>query len=137
MTVAREAGVPEMFFLLNNVVLNLDTLALTPPMAAQRFHMLSLDFVRRLGCELYAEQPMLQAVAPERARRLSALIAAKAPGVNAALFVAPTFGCPIEAVDTRFAEITFEAMVWLYKRQTAGQLTVVEADRQVWRRLAA
>lgn len=126
-----------MLFLLNNVLLNLDAVALTPPMAAQRFHRLSLDFVRRLGCELYAEQPMLQNVEPERARRLCALIAAKAPGVNAALFVAPAFNCPIEAVHTQFAEITFEAMVWLYKRQRVGQLTLIEADRQVWRRLAA
>ena len=126
-----------MLFLLNNVVLNLDTTGLTPPMAAQRFEKLSLDFVRRLGCELYSEQPMLQAIEPERARRLCALISAKAPHVNAALFVAPAFNCPIESVHTQFAEITFEAMVWLYKRQWVGELTLLEADRTVWRRLAA
>jgi len=28
-------------------------------------------------------------------------------------------------------------MVWLYKRQWVGELTLLEADRTVWRRLAA
>jgi hypothetical protein len=126
-----------MLFLLNNVVLNLDTLALTPPVAAERFRGLSLAFVRTLGCELYSEQPLLQSFQPERARRLSALIAAKAPGVNAALFVAPAFECPVDQVHCQFAEISFDIMVWLYQRQKAGDLTHIVADRQVWRRLAA
>jgi hypothetical protein len=126
-----------MLFLLNNVVLDLDPVALTPPLAAQSFHRLSLDFVRRLGCELYAEQPMLQAVEPGRARRLAALIAAKAPGVNGALFVAPSFNCPIDEVHTQFAELGFEVMVWLNQLQKAGRLTHLSADRQVWRRMAA
>ena len=40
-------------------------------------------------------------------------------------------------VSTRFAEISFENMCWLYQHQQAGLLTKLVADRQVWRRLAA
>jgi hypothetical protein len=126
-----------MLFLLNDVVFRLDALSLAPPVTARRFRRVSLGFVRSLGRELFAEQPLLQYGAPERAKRLAALIAAKAPSVNAALFVAPTFDCDPALVSVRFAEISFEVMVGLYLSQRAGRLTNVTADRQVWRRLAA
>ncbi len=126
-----------MLFLINNVVMNLDPVALFPPMSVRSFDKLSLDFVRRLGCELFAEQPLLQTANPERAKRLCALIAAKSPGVNAALFVAPAFSCPTDQVMTQFAELTFEAIISLYQYQQADQLTHLVVDRQVWRRLAA
>ena len=38
-----------MLFLMNEVVLNLDTLDLTPPVAARRFAKLTLPFVNQLG----------------------------------------------------------------------------------------
>ena len=126
-----------MLFLLNDVVFKLDALSLTPPMAARRFERVSPGFVRRLGTELYAEQPLLHYAAPERAKRLATLIAAKSPPVNAALFVAPAFDCDPALVSVEFAEIGFEVMAALYRRQKSGQLTNLVADRQVWRRLAA
>lgn len=126
-----------MLFLMNEVVLNLDALHLAPPMAAQRFAKLNLQFVSQLGAELFSEEPLLQRVAPERAARLAALIVAKAPEINAALFVAPSKGCPIDHVQSRYASLGFEVMGVLYERQRHGALTTLEADRQVWRRLAA
>jgi len=126
-----------MLFLLNDQVFKLEAAQLTPPMAARRFRGVSLAFVRRLGAELFAEQPLLQYTAPERARRLATLIASKAPNINAALFVAPGFDCDPGQVSCRFAEIGFEMMVELYQRQRAGELTNLVADRHVWRRLAA
>jgi hypothetical protein len=69
--------------------------------------------------------------------RLAALIVAKQPDINAALFVAPAKGCRPEQVQSRFCAIGFEVMGLLYERQRHGALTTLEADRQVWRRLAA
>ncbi|HTX49788.1 MAG TPA: hypothetical protein VME40_10405 [Caulobacteraceae bacterium] len=126
-----------MLFLLNDQVLKLERAKLPPPMEAARFRRLTFDFIRDLGRELFAEQPLLARFAPGRAERLAALIAAKAPRINAAQFVAPGYGCPPAMVAARFAEISFENMIWLYQHQQAGLLTKVVADRQVWRRLAA
>lgn len=126
-----------MLFLMNDVVLSLDAAELAPPATVKRFQALSLDFVSKLGQELFSEAPLLQRVAPERARRLAALIAAKAPDINAALFVAPAHDCPIEQVAVRYVQISFDVMALLYERQQQGGLTTLEADRQVWRRLAA
>jgi len=126
-----------MLFLLNDVVLSLDAIDLAPPVAARRFARLDLAFVSRLGAELFAEEPLLPHFEPERALRLAALIVAKAPEINAALFVAPARGCPVDQVQSRYAQLSFEVMGALFQRQQHGSLTTLEADRQVWRRLAA
>lgn len=126
-----------MLFLMNEVVLNLAALDLAPPVAARRFAKLNLQFVSQLGAELFSEEPLLQRVAPDRAMRLAALIITKAPEINAALFIAPAKGCPVDQVQSRYASIGFEVMSLLYDRQRHGSLTTLEADRQVWRRLAA
>ena len=126
-----------MLFLLNDVVLNLAPTEMAPPVASQRFRTLSMTFVEKLGRELFAEEPLLHRFNPERARRLASLILLKQPEVNAALFVAPARGCDETLVSVRYAQIGFEVMGLLYERQQHGNLTTVEADRQVWRRLAA
>jgi hypothetical protein len=126
-----------MLFLMNDVVLSLDALDLAPPATVKRFHALSLGFVGKLGQELFSEEPLLPRTAPERACRLAALISAKAPEINAALFVAPFQNCPVDQVAIRYVQISFEVMGLLYERQQSGALTTLEADRQVWRRLAA
>lgn len=126
-----------MLFLMNDVVLNLDSADLKPAFKDRRFRSLSLNYIGKLGQELFAEQPLLHKDDPERARRLAALIIAKDPEVNAALFVAPAFGCKAEEVVIRYAGISFDVMALLYQRQQGAGLSTVEADRQVWRRLAA
>ena len=126
-----------MLFLLNDVVLNLAPTEIAPPVAAPRFRSLSMNFVEKLGRELFAEEPLLHRFNPERARRLASLILLKQPEINATLFVAPARGCNEDLVAVRYAQISFEVMGLLYARQQQGALTTVEADRQVWRRLAA
>ena len=126
-----------MLFLMNDVVLSLDAAELSPPMTRDRFAALSLNFVAELGKELYAEEPLLHHKQVEKAKRLAALIIAKAPEINAVLFIAPARGCLIEQVQVRYAQLGLEVMGALHQRQKAGQLTNLEADRQVWRRLAA
>ena len=131
------SGVPSMLFLMNDVVLNLDALDLAPPVAARRFARLSHRFVEQLGAELFSENPLLPHTDRVRAERLAALIMTRTPEINAALFVASAVACPLDQVQTRYCQIGIEVMALLYERQKQGVLTTVEADRQVWRRLAA
>ena len=126
-----------MFFLLNDVVLRLDVKDLAPPMQVAQFETLNFTFIDGLGRELFAENPLLQSREPERALRLAALIIARCPQINAALFVAPMVNCEPADVQSRFVTIGLDIMGLLKRRQDAGSLTNLETDRQVWRRLAA
>ena len=126
-----------MLFLLNDVVLTLEGRTLLSALDMRRFGPLRLQLVTELGQEAFSESPLLHRERPAQALRLAALILAKAPEINAALFVAPARDCPPEQVSCRFAQVDFEVMATLYARQQAGGLTTMEADRQVWRRLAA
>lgn len=125
-----------MLFLMNDRVLQLD--AATAGIEATRFHAISAAYAVKLGQELFSEQPMLHRECPERARRLAILIRSKAPEVNAALFVAPSVGCRPDQVITRFASLSLDVIASLHRRdQASGGLTPVQADNEVWRRLAA
>lgn len=126
-----------MLFLLNDVVINLSGMSLSPQMAGRRFRALPFNVVSQLGQELYSEEPLLHFDRPERARRLATLIKAKAPAINAALFVAPRYGCTPDEVTLRYANVDFEVMARLSSRQDQGLMDTVWTDRQVWRRLAA
>lgn len=126
-----------MLFLLNEVVLDLNHLSASPWTVSRRFARLSFDGLVRLGQELYAEQPLLHRVRPDRACRLASLIAGRAPHINAALFVATRYGAAAEEVSVQFASLSAETMNALDRRQETGELNALAADRQVWRRLAA
>ncbi len=126
-----------MLFLMNDVILHLDSDEAPTPLEAARFHALSLSYVVKLGQELFAEHPLLQKTDPEKARRLALLLSSKQPDLNAALFVAPAIGCPPDEVATRFCSLSFDIMATLQARQNVGALNAVAADREVWRRMAA
>jgi hypothetical protein len=126
-----------MLFLMNDVVLDLEDAEMSPAHAAHRYRRLDLEFVSDLGRELYAEQPLLQWTAPERAMRLAVMIRAKAPHINGALFIAPAEGCPLDEVSVRYTQISPPMMQALAGRQEAGALNNLVADREVWKRLAA
>ena len=126
-----------MLFLLNDVILSLDVAELVPPLTRERFAQVSLSYVSKLGQELYAAEPLLHHKDVDKAQRLAALIIAKTPDINAALFIAPSRGCLVEQVQVRYAQLGFEVMGSLFERQKAGALSNLEADRQVWGRLAA
>ena len=126
-----------MLFLMNDVVLDLSEMKLTPRLTAHRFRALSFPSIMRMGQELYAETPLLHVERPNRARRLAALIQAKAPSITGALFVAPGEGASPEEVTIRFAELTPSALEALKDRQDEGELDMLACDREGWRRLAA
>ncbi|CAN5336034.1 hypothetical protein BH11PSE2_BH11PSE2_06140 [soil metagenome] len=126
-----------MLFLMNDVVLTLDSDDLSSAGELARTTPMRFDFVSRMGQELYAEDPLLHRNHLARAKRLASLILLKAPEVNAALFLAPTKGCSVSQVSYRFAQVDFEVICGLQARQASGALTTLDADRQVWKRLAA
>jgi hypothetical protein len=126
-----------MLFLLNDVVLNLSPQRLTPPLLAERFAPLTLACVQTLGAELFCEDPLLQRNHQVCAERLAMLIVAKAPEINAALFVAPARGCPVPAVAVRYASLGPSLLAGLVERQERGAMSAVIADREVWGRMAA
>jgi hypothetical protein len=126
-----------MFFLLNDVILNLDAHELAPHVIGRRFESVAFDYVQLLGQELFAQAPLLHRTHPDRAIKLASLIVAKAPSINAALFVAPAPLCKPEQVGVRFATVDVMAICNLNSAQAAGRLDAVTADREVWRRMAA
>jgi hypothetical protein len=126
-----------MLFLLNDVVFDLDETCPVTPGDARRFDMLGFDYVLALGCELFAEDPMLHHTDPERARRLAWLIHDRSPDVNAALFAAPEAGCDPDLVEPQFCALPALVMQQLNARAAKGKLDTVAADRAVWMRLAA
>ena len=126
-----------MLFLLNDTVLRLDGVAMDARLDGRRMSSLEFPEILRMGQELFAREPLLQRSNPARARRLAALICAKAPMINAALFVAPSLDCPPAEVTVRFVACQFEVMAELFNLQRAGGLDAISADRRIWRRLAA
>jgi len=126
-----------MYFLLNDVVLNLQGDDLSPQTLGRRFASVGFDYVQTLGRELFSEEPLVQHTHPDRAAKLAALIISKQPTINAALFLAPARGCKPAQVSVRFAAIDITALATLQRAQVNGQLDAVFADREVWRRLAA
>ncbi len=126
-----------MLFLLNDVVFDLDETCPVPAHDARRFEKLGLDYVVELGCELFAEDPLMHRNDPVRARRLAWLIADRSPDVNAALFAAPEAGCAPDLVEPQFCALPQPVMRQLKARDGKGKLDAVAADQVVWGRLAA
>jgi hypothetical protein len=126
-----------MLFLLNDVVFDLDETCPVPAHDARRFEKLGLDYVVELGCEMFAEDPLMHRNDPVRARRLAWLIASRSPDVNAALFAAPEAGCAPDLVEPQFCALPQHVMRQLKARDGKGKLDAVAADQVVWGRLAA
>ena len=126
-----------MLFLLNDTLFNLNRDDLSPQAIGRRFASVSFDYVQELCKELFAESPVLQRTRPEQGAKIAALIASKAPEVNAALFVAPSANCKPDQVGIRFAALDLITMGRLQGAQVDGQLDAAVVDREVWRLLAA
>ena len=129
-------GVP-MLFLLNDVVFDLDEAPPVSPADARRFEKLGFDYLLELGCELFAEDPLLHRNDPARARRLAWLIHDRGPDITAALFAAPAAGCDPALVEPQFCALPDEVLGQLLARAHDGKPDAVAVDRAVWGRLAA
>ena len=126
-----------MLFLMNDVVFDLDEASPVTSADARRFEKLGFDYLMELGCELFAEDPLMHRNDPERARRLAWLIHDRSPEVNAALFAAPETDCDPSLVEPRFCALPARVLGQLQVRAGKGKLDAVAADRAVWGRMAA
>ncbi|MGZ3298693.1 MAG: hypothetical protein ACXU8U_02400 [Asticcacaulis sp.] len=126
-----------MYFLLNDVVLEVDQRQLMHPLDAERFSSLSLDYIAQLGKEMFAEDPFAHRTNPERARRLAYLINLKMPSINAAHFFVTSTGGDPAGVETDFKSINAMALGLMLDQQSQGSLDARKVDDAVWHRLAA
>jgi hypothetical protein len=126
-----------MHFLLNDTIFHLNADELSPQTVSRRFAAVNFDFIQTLAREMFAEQPLLHRVQPLQAAKLCALILAKSPTINAALFVAPSTRCNPAQVGVRYASLDMAVMATLQSFHVADKLTPEIADREVWGRLAA
>ncbi len=126
-----------MYFLLNDLILDIDATRMMQPLDAERFSALSVDYIAQLGKEMFAEDPFAHRKNPERARRLAYLIQLKMPRVNAAQFFVTSADGASDSVDASFKSLNEMAMGMMYEQQQVGQLDAGKVDHEVWHRMAA
>lgn len=126
-----------MYFLLNDLVLDIEPTRMMHPLDAERFESLSLDYIAQLGKEMFAEDAMAHRKNSERARRLAYLIHLKMPRINAAQFFVMSANGQPESVDAAFKSLNEMAMGMMYEQQMRGQLDSNKVDHAVWHRMAA
>ena len=126
-----------MYFLLNDLVLDIEPARMMHPLDAERFESLSLDYIAQLGKEMFAEDAMAHRKNSERARRLAYLINLKMPRINAAQFFVMAANGQPESVDAAFKSLNEMAMGMMYEQQMRGQLDANKVDHAVWHRMAA
>ncbi len=126
-----------MYFLLNDIILDVDPSRMMHPLEQDRFANLSADYIALLGKEMFAEDPHAHRSNPEMARRLAYLIHLKMPRVNAAeFFVSGHAGDP-DVVETRFQSLNEIVVMAMFGEQKKGQLDAAKIDNAVWHRRAA
>ena len=86
-----------MYFLLNDLILDIDATRMMQPLDADRFSALSADYIAQLGKEMFAEDVQAHRNNPERARRLAYLIHLKMPRINADQFFVTSTGGGLES----------------------------------------
>ena len=126
-----------MYFLLNDLILDVDATRMMQPLDVDRFSALSIDYIAQLGKEMFAEDIQAHRKDPERARRLAYLIHLKMPRVNAAQFFVTSNSGASESVDASFKSLNEMAMAMMYEQQKVGQLDARKVDTEVWHRMAA
>ena len=126
-----------LYYLINDRVLEIHTDQMMQPLETERFEALSLDYLVQLGKEMFAEDPMVHRNNPERARRLCYLVHLKLPRVNALSFFLPYEKCPAAAVIFEYKSIHTQVIDMLHTQQILGQLDINKVDQAVWGRMAA
>ncbi len=126
-----------MYFLLNDLILDIDPTRMMQPLEADRFEALSMDYIAELGKEMFAEDAGTHRKNTERARRLAYLIHMKMPRVNAAQFFPISNDGTPASVDANFKSINEMTLGFMYEQQMAGQLDTHKIEYEVWHRMAA
>jgi len=123
-----------MLFLMNDTILDFSLRAVIPPQEEVRLRVTSYADILNEGARMFRDKPNFYLTDTEAAKRLAALIVAKAPQANAALFdITPTGKGP--TVKPYVVSVSIEVLASLYAEFKVGKLTRELADRRVWSRL--
>jgi hypothetical protein len=123
-----------MLFLMNDTILDFSLRAVIPPRDEARLLLTSYADILAEGARMFREKPNFYLVDHDAAKRLAALIVAKAPQANAALFdITPTGKGPM--IKPYVVSLSIEVLANLYTEFKADRLTRELVDRRVWSRL--
>ncbi len=123
-----------MLFLMNDTILDFSLRGVIPPQEEARLRQTSYADILNEGARMFREKPNFHVTDTEAAKRLAALIVAKAPQANAALFdtTPPGKGKMVKPI---VLSVSIEVIASLYTEFKAGRLTRDLVDRRVWSRL--
>jgi hypothetical protein len=123
-----------MLFLMNDTILDFSLRAVIPPQEEGRLRFTSYADILAEGDRMFREKPNFHLTDREAGRRLAALIVAKAPQANAALFdTTPKGKGPM--LKPIVVSLSIEVLANLYAEFKADRLTRDLVDRRVWSRL--
>jgi len=123
-----------MLFLMNDTILDFSLRGVISPQEEGRLRMTSYADILNEGARMFRDKPDFHRTNPEAAKRLAALIVAKAPQANAALFdITPASKGP--DVKPYVVSLSIEVLASLYAEFKAGKLTRALVDYRVWDRL--
>jgi hypothetical protein len=123
-----------MLFLMNDTILDFSLRAVIPPHEEGRLRATSYAEVLSEGARLFREKPNFYLVDDNAAKRLAALIVAKAPQANAALFDTTPMGKG-PMIKPFVVSLSIELLANLYAEFKADKLTRALVDQRVWSRL--
>jgi hypothetical protein len=123
-----------MLFLMNDTILDFSLRAVIPPNEEGRLRSTSYADVLNEGARMFRDKPNFHLVDSAAAKRLAALIVAKAPDANAALFDTKSTGKGT-LVKPLVVSLSIEVLANLYAEFKADRLTRDMVDQRIWSRL--
>jgi hypothetical protein len=120
-----------MLFLMNDTILDFSLRAVIPPHEESRLRSTTYADILSEGARMFREKPNFYLTDVDAAKRLAALIVAKAPQANAALFDITPAGKGA-TVKPYVVSLSIEVLASLYAEFKAGKLTRDLADRRIW-----
>jgi len=123
-----------MLFLMNDTILDFSLRSVILPQEEGRLRMTSYADILNEGAKMFRDKPNFYLTDRDAAKRLAALIVAKAPQANAALFDITPAGKGA-TIKPYVISLSIEILANLYAEFKADRLTRELVDRRVWSRL--
>jgi hypothetical protein len=124
-----------MLFLLNDSILDFSLRSVIPPREEGILRRLTYGEILKEGAHMFREKPTFHRVDIDAAQRLAALIVAKAPQANAALFDVTPISKGGATAPPLVVSLSIEVLASLYTDSKAGRLTRELVDQRIWSRL--
>jgi len=124
-----------MLFLMNDTILDFSLRAIIPPQEEIRLRRLTYAEILTEGAKMFRDKPTFHRTDVDAAKRLAALIVAKAPQANAALFDITPIAKGGATVTPYVVSLSIEVLANLYAEFKADRLTRELVDYRIWSRL--